>query len=224
MTRSATSPHLRRGLATGQLLAQGAEPGEGDPAQRGDLGGRRRGAGRGRCRPAGDRPRATWASPAVARSTTTPVDPVQEMTTSAPARAADSSSSGRAVPPVRSARRTALARVRLTMVRPAAPRGRRWWRPASSSPPAPTTSTLRPASGPELALGPGQPGLDQRDADRVDAGLGVGPLADPQGLLEEGVEGRARRGRTSATRAGRCASGRGSGPRRPPSSRARRRP
>ena len=38
---------------------------------------------------------------------------------------------------------------------------------------------------PEVALGAGDPGLDQRDADGVDAGLGVGALADAQGLLED---------------------------------------
>jgi hypothetical protein len=41
----------------------------------------------------------------------------------------------------------------------------------------------------EGGLRPGQPGLHERAAHEVDAGLGVHALRDPQGLLEHGVQG-----------------------------------
>ena len=41
--------------------------------------------------------------------------------------------------------------------------------------------------------GPVERGRDEGRGRAVDAGLGVGPLADPEGLLEQGVEGRADR-------------------------------
>ena len=80
------------------------------------------------------------------------------------------------------------------------------------------------SSAPSSASARVEPGLHERAADEVDRGLGVHPLGDPQRLLQNRVQGgpdvavHAGRGRASA------APGRGSAPRRRPSSRGPRPP
>ncbi len=54
--------------------------------------------------------------------------------------------------------------------------------------PAPTTRARRPASGAELGAGVRDADPDQRAAGLVDRGLGAGPLADPQRVLDELVQ------------------------------------
>ena len=90
--------------------------------------------------------------------------------------------------------------------------------------PAPTTSTCGAVERAEDPPGLVQAGGHQRAAGAVDAGLGAGPLADPQGLLGEGAElppGGAGVLRGAQRRSG---PGRGSGSRRRPSSPGRRPP
>ena len=80
----------------------------------------------------------------------------------------------------------------------------------------------RPAA--EDLADPVERGRHEGRRELVDGRLGVHALADPQGLLEQHVERRADRPGLLTAGAAPRAPGRGSGPRRPPSSRARPRP
>ena len=69
-------------------------------------------------------------------------------------------------------------------------------------PPAPTTAARSTAQVAQDARGLLEAHLHERDAVPVDVRLGVGPLAHPKGLLEEGVERLARHGRLLGHREG----------------------
>ena len=131
--------------------------------------------------------------------------------------------SGAVRAPYSSARRSALPAVRLTTVTLAAPSRKTVAVASPAIEPAPTTTTRLPSTSRTGGTGAGERGGDQRRGGPVDVGLGARALADAQRLLEERVERRARRCRAPGPGAAPRGSGRGSGPRRRPSSRGRRR-
>ena len=90
--------------------------------------------------------------------------------------------------------------------------------------PAPMTSARVPSTGPMCVAAWSSATETSDGAGAVDVGLGVAALADAQRLLEQRVESRADGAVLLAAARGRRAPARGSGPRRRPSSPARRRP
>ena len=121
--------------------------------------------------------------------TSTPVAPVQAMTTSATASSAARSSSGAGRPPYSPASRAARSAVRLTMVIWAAPSRDTVAVASPAMEPAPTTSTRLPAEVADRGADRSSAALTSEGAAQVDVGLGAGALADPEGLLEQHVEG-----------------------------------
>ena len=128
------------------------------------------------------------AAATAARLTSTPFAPAQATTTSASATSPATALSGAQRAAYSAARRSARSGVRLTTTTSPAPRRTTVATVSAAMAPAPTTTTRRPVRSGQRAV---ESGRDQGRRRAVDAGLGMGALADPQGLLEEGVEHRA---------------------------------
>ena len=145
--------------------------------------------GRARSTIASSRPSAVAAA-TIAAVTMAPAEPVHETTTSATASSASRSLSSAERAPYSPASRSALPAVRLATVTLAAPRrdsgrGREAGHRAGTEHQGPLAGQV--ADGGVAAV---EGGRDQRGRGPVDVRLGPGPLADPQRLLEEHVEGR----------------------------------
>ena len=176
-----------------------------------------------------DRERAVPATSARAvssssRPTRVPADPVQVMSTSAVASSAARPEMGTGSASYCAARRRARSCDRLTTATRWAPIRATVAVASPAIAPAPRTTTFLPRTLSAAAVDLVDRGRHQGRRDLVDRGLGAGPLADPERLLEERVEGRDRRCRAPGRGAAPPGSGRGSGPRRAPSSRGPRRP
>ena len=136
-------------------------------------------------------PRGAPSARTVSVVSKTPTEPVQAITRSAPTSSSARSARAAARTPYSLASRAARSGVRLTTMTSArAPtheggRGQSRDRAGSDDDrPAPVDGATR---GRDAVEG----GRDQGRRRLVDAGLGMGSLADAQGLLEQGVEGRA---------------------------------